>query len=109
MRNPGLAALAACLLAAPALGFDGTYGETCVPDGDNVPMVIEGDRVFFYESQCRLTNPVNVRDMEGAVLFDLQCEGEGETWTERAFLQPGWDGALIFVSRGFARMLPRCD
>lgn len=109
MRRFLLAALAACLLPAPALAFDGTYGDTCVPDGDNVPITIEGDRIFFYESQCRLTNPVMVRDMEGAVLFDMQCEGEGEVWTDRAFFQPGWDGALIFVSRGFARMLPRCD
>jgi hypothetical protein len=55
-----------------------------------------------------MTNPVLVRDMAGAVLFDFVCEGEGETWTERAFVQWAQDGGLILVWRGFAQMLPRC-
>ena len=109
MRRTIAAALAASLVAAPAAAFDGTYGEVCEVVGDMAPVIIEGDIITFYESACQLTNPVSVRDMDGAVLFDMQCSGEGEVWTERVFLQPGWDGGLIFVSRGFAEMLPRCD
>lgn len=97
------------LTAAPALAFDGVYGESCVPQGDNVPMTIRGDLIIFYESECRMTNPVNVRDMDGAVLFDLECDGEGMTWQERAFLQPSLDGGLIYATRGMAWMLPRCE
>lgn len=95
------------LLAGPALAFDGTYGN-CAGTGDDVPIVIEGDTISFYESACRMTNPVMVRDMPGAVLFDFVCEGEGETWTGRAFVQWAHDGGLILVWRGFAQMLPRC-
>lgn len=101
-------ALAPLLLAAtPALAFDGTYGN-CAGTGDSVPLRIEGDIIQFYESSCQMTNPVLVRDMEGAVLFDFVCSGEGEEWTERAFVQWAHDGGLILVWRGFAQMLPRC-
>ena len=109
MKKTVLTALAALMIGAPAAAFDGVYGETCVPDGDIVPMTIQGDMILFYESHCRMTNPVNVRDMGGAVLFDLQCEGEGETWVDRVMLQPRGDGGLIYVGRGFAAMLPRCE
>ena len=96
------------LLAAPALAFDGRYGDCGVSAGEDVPVVIEGDVIRFYESQCRMTNPTLVRDMPGAVLFDFVCQGEGETWTDRAFLQRTEDGGLILVWRGFAQTLAYC-
>lgn len=95
------------LAAAPALAFDGTYGN-CAGTGEDVPVRIEGETIAFYESSCQMTNPVLVRDMDGAVLFDFVCTGEGEEWTERAFVQWSHDGGLILVWRGFARTLPRC-
>jgi hypothetical protein len=49
-----------------------------------------------------------VRDMDGAVLFDFVCEGEGETWTDRAFVQRTLDGGLILVWRGFASQMALC-
>ena len=101
-------AAALILAATPALAFDGRYGDCGVSAGDGAPIVILGDEIRFYESTCRMTNPVLVRDMDGAVLFDLACEGEGETWTERALVQWAYDGGLILVRRGFAQMLPRC-
>lgn len=106
MKRP-LAALLV-LLAAPALAFDGRYGDCAVTFGEGVPIRIEGDVIAFYESECRMTNPTLVRDMDGAVLFDLVCQGEGETWTERAFLQRTADAGLILVWRGTARTLPYC-
>lgn len=95
------------LLATPADAFDGTYGN-CSGTGEDAPIVIAGEVITFYESQCQMTNPVLVRDMPGAVLFDFRCSGEGETWTERAFLQRIEDGGLILVWRGSARILPFC-
>jgi hypothetical protein len=102
-------ALAAALVlaATPALAFDGRYG-ICDGQGEDTPITVAGDTIAFFESTCRMTNPVLVRDMAGAVLFDFVCEGEGETWTERAFVQWAQDGGLILVWRGFAQMLPRC-
>jgi hypothetical protein len=97
------------LCASPVAAFDGRYGEACgVVQGEDVPIVVAGDTITFYESVCRMTNPVAVRDMPGAVLFDMQCAGEGEAWTERAFLQPAEGGGLILVWQGRARVLPRC-
>lgn len=101
-------AAALVLAAAPALAFDGRYGDCGVSAGEDVPVVIEGDTITFYESTCRMTEPTLVRDMDGAVLFDFVCEGEGESWTERAFVQWSFEGGLILVRRGFAQMLPRC-
>lgn len=95
------------LLAAPAAAFDGTYG-TCGGTGEEAPVRIAGEVITFYESECRMTNPVLVRDMPGAVLFDFVCQGEGESWTERAFVQRTGDGGLILVWRGLAATLPFC-
>jgi len=104
-----VAAAVTAASAAPAMAFDGIYGERCTPQGDDAPVTVRGDRIEFYETGCQMTNPVRVRGLEGAVLFDLRCSGEGETWEERAFLQPDRDGGLILVWRGLAMMLPRCD
>jgi hypothetical protein len=105
LMGPLAATLA--LLASAAVAFDGVYGD-CAGTGDRVPVQVQGDVIRFYESECRMTNPVMVRDMAGAVLFDFACQGEGETWTERAFVQRMQDGGLILVWRGFASELPLC-
>jgi hypothetical protein len=97
------------LCASPVAAFDGRYGEACdVVQGEDVPIVVAGDTITFYKLRCGITNTVAVRDMGGAVLFDMQCTGEGEAWTERAFLQPAEGGGLILVWQGWARVLPRC-
>jgi hypothetical protein len=104
------ASLAACLLAPPALAFDGRYGTNCNAEvSDDPPLVVQGDTIRFAEASCRMTNPVGVRDMSGAILFDMVCEGQADMrWTDRALMQPSHDGGLILVWRGFAYMLPRC-
>lgn len=100
-------AAALILAATPAAAFDGTYG-ICHGQGEDSPITVEGDTIAFFESTCRMTNPVLVRDMPGAVLFDFVCTGEGGTRTERAFVQWAQDGGLILVWRGRAQTLPRC-
>lgn len=102
-----LLALLIALVATPAMAFDGVYGD-CAGTGDAVPIVIAGDRVVFYESECRLTNPVVVRDMPGAVLFDATCTGEGDTWGYRLFLQRTEAGGIIMLRQGIVQELPRC-
>jgi len=102
-----VAAACLALLAGPALGFDGTYG-TCGATGAGAPIRIAGDVITFHEAQCQMTEPRLVRDMPGAVLFDFRCRSEGETWTERAFLQRIPDGVLILVWQGQAQELPYC-
>ena len=97
---PGLAA---------AQSFDGIYQSGgCTAGVSDSRLSIEGDSIRFWESSCQLKNPVAVRDMNGATLFDVTCSGEGETWSYRALLMQGNEG-LIMVRDGYAFTYPRCD
>ena len=117
MAMRGLLFVFGLLAAAPAVAqveaFQGDWAtgnpDACVlgADGANFALRIAGDTMFGIESACRLTNPVAVRDM-GAVLFDAECSGEGETWRDRRLLMIDADGALVYVRDGFAQVLPRC-
>lgn len=108
VRGLVLSALVAAPAAWPAAAQDVRYSANCGMEYDDGAVILRGDTLLFHESLCRLTNGEAVRDMPGAALFDMQCAGEGETWTERAFLQPSFDGGLILVQRQFAQTIPRC-
>ena len=101
--------------ASPALAqsaFEGRWaaiGTSCnAQDTDNVPMEIMGTTVRFYESLCSLTNPVEIRDMNGQ-LFDLVCNGEGEQWTHRGLLLLNDDGSLVYSANGWTDTFRRCE
>lgn len=109
----GPAALAA-LAAPPALAddYDGRYKLT--RDADcAAPLGAEGflrieDGVFRgAESQCSMTNPIDVRGME-ATLYDMLCTGDGLTWSERAIVMRGAEGDLVLVWDGYAFSYPAC-
>jgi len=105
-------ALALIFLAGPlaAESYDGTYQiGSCgggTPDGR---MSIAGEQIQFWESACRLTNPVPVRDMLAATLYDMACSGEGETWMSRILLMPGFDSDLILLREGLVVEYQRCN
>ncbi|MDG3042930.1 hypothetical protein [Roseicyclus marinus] len=105
-------ACAVCLLMpgiAAAQDFSGRYHiDSCATGHPEGAMTIAGDRADFYESTCRLTNPVAVRDMGDATLFDMVCTGEGESWSFRALLMRGQDG-LVFVREGQGGTYARCN
>ncbi len=111
---PALAACCALLTAQPlgAEQFDGLYRisptSDCALTGvDGGALKIEGGVFYGVESQCRMSVPVNVRDMD-AVLYDMVCTGEGEEWTRRALLMTAADGGLIMLWNGFAFKYDRC-
>lgn len=107
------AALAAPSLAA-ALPWDGTYRLSEDADCDRVgeeggALRIAEGVLTGVESSCRMTEPVDVLDLD-ATLYTLQCEGEGETWTERAMLMKAAEGDGIFILwRGYAFRYDRCE
>ena len=111
MRLGLIAGVLAMVSAIPAaaIALDGTYGLDCSAEISDMRVTVEGDRIKFWETRCRLTNPVNIRDMEGAVLYDAVCTGEGVDWTERMLLMPSMDGGLIRLGRGVAVTYDRCD
>ncbi|WP_323035657.1 hypothetical protein [Pararhodobacter sp.] len=77
-------------------------------DVENFAFRIANGTLYSVESSCVMENPVAVRGMQ-AVLFDMNCHGEGDTWTDRAlFMHDRLEGRLIFLSDGIARILTRC-
>jgi len=71
-------------------------------------MVLNGMQIVFYESACNLSGPEAVRGMAGAYLYDAQCSGEGETWTARYMIMPGWDNEVVFVQENWAGVYAYC-
>jgi hypothetical protein len=107
-----------CLIGAGpgfAQGFDGRYQiDRCTDELTDGGMSIDGTRLRYWETSCDLSNPVAVRDMAGATLFDAACESEGERSVERLLLMrggsismPGID--LILLRPGQVVLYQRCD
>jgi hypothetical protein len=107
--------LAAILIpqAALALPWDGTYRLSEEADCDRVGE--EGGALRIAEgvlrgvdSTCRMTEPVDVLDLD-ATLYEMACEGEGQSWTERAMLMRAAEGEAIFLAwRGYVFRYDRC-
>lgn len=109
------------LSAAPALWlaqqagadtFNGIYsqgdGAVCAPVAESQDVVRIEDGVFHgVQTECRMENPVDVRDMN-AVLYDMQCEGDQTAWSARALFMTAADGGLIMVWDGYAFKYDPC-
>lgn len=116
MRISAILTCLAALTCLPSLALgaeglrDGIYDayDCAVPVSDQ-RVTLRGDDLTFYESACRLSNPVHVLGMAGAVLFDAACSGEGETWAARYLLMPAHDGGLIVVGEHWAERHARCE
>ena len=107
----GVCVFPAILAASP---YDGVYKQTanaeCSLVGvDGGALKIEDNIFYGVEVECRMTSPVDVTDMD-ATLYEMQCSGEGETWTERALMMPdAEDTGLYMVWKGYAFRYDRCD
>jgi len=101
---PGLA------LATP---YDGTYRQNANADCalvgvDGGALRIEDGIFYGVESECRMTRPVNVVNMN-ATLYTMECSGEGARWTERAMVMEAAEGdGIIMVWDGYAFRYERC-
>ncbi len=112
-RSPVLAFLLMVPVAVQALPWDGTYrlseGADCDRVGEEGGALRIGGGVFEgVGATCRMTEPVDVLDLD-ATIYVLDCEGEGETWTERAMFMRAAEGDAIFILwRGYAFRYERC-
>ncbi|MDR9426869.1 MAG: hypothetical protein RI538_01405 [Salibaculum sp.] len=106
-----VAALPGVVLATP---YDGTYRQNANADCGLVGVdggalrIAEG---IFYgvESECRMSRPVNVVNMD-ATLYTMECSGEGARWTERAMVMNAAEGdGIIMVWDGYAFRYDRCS
>jgi len=103
------------LAAAPAAAqgrFDGLWRGSpttdCTRTGrDGGALKIEDDVFYGVDAQCVMSRPVDVRDMDAA-LYDMQCEGSGGDWSERALFMRAADGGLIMLWNGFAFKYDAC-
>ncbi|MBF9036001.1 hypothetical protein HKCCE2091_17265 [Rhodobacterales bacterium HKCCE2091] len=110
--------LAAFLLsAAPALaqvapGFYDAPVENdlvCTEISDGRLEIRENGEIRFYESLCSIANPIGVSALNGAVLYEAQCAGEGEEWTTAVMLMPGLEeDYMVMVFPGYATTYRRC-
>lgn len=110
-------ALAALILApglALATPYDGVYRQNA--NADCALIGVDGgafkleDGIFYgVESECRMTRPVNVVDMD-ATLYTMVCSGEGSSWTERAMVMQAAEGdGIIMIWDGYAFRYQRCE
>ncbi|MBO6853033.1 MAG: hypothetical protein JJ872_04625 [Marivivens sp.] len=115
MRRAGGLAIAimlapAALLAGP---FDGIFRQAanaeCGLVGVDGGALEIRDNVFHgVESRCEMTRPVNVDRMD-AILYTLECAGEGTTWSERVMMMNAADNDDIFmIWDGYAFRYSRC-
>ncbi|MEM9247333.1 MAG: hypothetical protein AAGB05_01415 [Pseudomonadota bacterium] len=114
--TPATKLLTFLLCAAPAAqiqaqALDGRYKLTetaqCIPGADDGILRIEDDILYGAEARCRMTNPLDVTDMD-ATLYDMVCLGEGTGWQERALLMRAATGGLILVWDGYAFEYEAC-
>ena len=84
-------------------------GGSCVFDHSASGVIRLSETTFWgTETKCDLTNPVEIRDMDG-ILFDLMCLGEGMEYTERMLLLQAYDGSLTTHSDGFTNTYTLCE
>lgn len=112
MRRSFLATVA-IVIAGPALAgpFDGTWDfdpASCGAAYSDTRVRISGNQIGFIESTCALGNPTSIREMDSAQLFDLQCSGEGQIWSERVLIGLSGENQLLLYSRGYASLRTRC-
>ena len=105
-----------CVTVAGPVASEGTWDglwrasptASCVyTGGEGGALKIENDVLFGVENECRMTSPVNVRDMD-ALLYDMKCEGEGVSFTDRAMFMTASDGGLFLIWNGYAFKYDRC-
>lgn len=116
MRS-GLLLLAALLPGlAMATPYDGRYRPNydfaeswdCTNVGmDGGAMEISGDRLVGVETACTLSDPVEVRGMNG-VLYDADCSAEGESYSERVMLL-AHDFGVYVIRDGIVTDWLTCD
>lgn len=99
--------------AALALPWDGTYrlseDADCGKVGEEGGALRIGEGVLHgVDATCRMTDPVDVLDLD-ATLYEMACEGEGQSWTERALLMRAAEGDGIYLGwRGYVFRYDRC-
>lgn len=107
-----IAAAAVMPGATAAQPVTGVFDEDCAflrtHGVSDARLELREGRLIAHEAECTLSNPVAVRDMGGATLYDARCSSEGEASTRRIMIMPSPGGGVVVVGTGYARTLERC-
>ncbi len=100
-------------LLAQTPDFEGVWRSdpdtACEEAGGAAPIRIADGVLHGVESECRMTDPEEVRDME-AVLYDMDCTGEDDSsFTARAMFLKAADGGLYLIWDGYAFKYEPCE
>lgn len=93
--------------------YDGVYKQTanaeCALVGVDGGSLRISENIFYgVEVECRMTRPVDVNDMN-ATIYQMECSGEDQTWSERAILMADAEGSgLYMIWDGYAFRYDRC-
>jgi hypothetical protein len=92
--------------------FEGTWDaskETCSLELSDFRLTISGNQANYWESTCEMVQATQLRDMGSSILYDLQCNGEGETYSGgRVLYSITAAGQLLAYSGGFIALRERC-
>ena len=92
--------------------FEGTWDaskETYSLELSDFRLTISGNQANYWESTCEMVQATQLRDMGSSILYDLQCNGEGETYSGgRVLYSITAAGQLLAYSGGFIALRKRC-
>jgi hypothetical protein len=110
-KIPGMSALVALFSvgAAVAQVADGRYQiGACTNASEDTVVQLEGNVLRFYETLCRLSNPVPAEGTDG-FSYAGACIGEGEEWQASIVLIPLQGGQMMrLINDGFVIDYQRC-
>lgn len=93
--------------------FDGLWraspATACTHTGeDDSALKVENDMLYGASTTCEMNNPVDVTDMQ-AVLYDMACEADDDTFDGRAMFMNAADGGLLLIWDGYAFKYEACE
>ena len=92
--------------------FEGTWDaskETCSLEFSDFRLTISGNQANYWESTCEMVQATQLRDMGNSILYDLQCTGEGETYSGGVLYSITVAGQLLAYSGDFIALRERCN
>ena len=105
-----LAMLPLSVLADTAGIEDGVYDAyNCAAEVSDRRIELEDGTATFYGYWCELSNPRTVDGIDGAVLLDGDCDGEGEEWRQSMVLLQTRDGGLSMLTSNWGDHYERCE
>ncbi len=82
--------------------------DECREDFAEQVITISDRTIYFYESQCDMRSGTPVEGIDGAVMYEALCAGEGEIWGQYFLIAPSWDDGVIILQDRLAVTYARC-